>query len=298
MVDYKKEYDQLINSRTEYSNCLDIIKMLKTNIWQYFTSNNCINDNINQNIMKPMGLYVAPVYKVHRSKMVNWPLKHGSEIYVDNDFIEENKEDPKLVMCQITHEAIHGITRKVDDKNNNYLFGHVNIVNKNGIDYTAINEACTQIVAEEINGIIIEKDVYYSLKTIIRIIMLIIGKKEMLDQFCNSNTIFEEKFNSITNNRFNDFAKVMETILNLSKRMRNGKIDSEKQLIENQINNYIKHTLKFIKNAFNEELIKKPEIYDEFNKIYDGKFTLEELFSKENILTAKKDSYDNIKYRR
>ena len=264
---YEDEYKLLINQRSKVDNSDEIIKTLKRNVWEYFRSNGCINSDIEQNMLQPVSIYIAPLKKIHGSRMVCWPLQKGYEIYVDDEFLKQNSNNALLINCQLTHEIIHSVIRM---KNNNpFKFGHEvltmedmqnsrNLIDR--VDLTAFDEACTQIVAEDVNGTIIDRetDSYYLIKNIMRQFITLIGKDKMLDQFCNNNTAFEDAFNIISNNKFYEFAEIMAIIHNLEKELKNNNIsDQERNLINRKLDIHKGHIDDFITNKFGTELISK-----------------------------------------
>lgn len=277
LAKYEEEYKLLKNQRSELNNSNEIIQALKRSIWEYFRSNECINSEIEHNMMQSVGIYIAPLKKIHGSRMVNWPLINGYEIYVDAEFFQ-NENNQALINCQLTHETIHGMVRNKNGKP--FKFGHEFLTQKEReqshnpierVDLTAFDEACTQIVAEEINGYVVDKetDSYYLIKTIIRTITPFIGKKELLDQFCNNNTSFEDKFNMLFNNKFSDFAEVLSTIHNLEKELKNNDklTEQEKKQINEKLRTHTGFIFNFVKNSLGVELIKRPEIVDEYNRM-------------------------------
>lgn len=280
MIDFEKiriEYDLLVAQRTGLKDSAELVNNMKKSIRDFFINNGCINNSIEQNLLVPTSIYIAPVKEIHESRMVCWPFSNRNEIYVDKVFLNE-QSSPELTKCQLTHEIIHAMVRKQNGQQ--YKFGHKIITqqerNENhNIDerdvFTAFDEACTQIVAEEINGYVVDKetDSYYLIKTIIRTITPFIGRKELLDQFCNNNTSFEDKFNMLFNNKFSDFAEILSIIHDLEKELKNNDklTEQEKRQINEKLRSHVGFISNFVKNSLGVELIKRPEIVDEYNRM-------------------------------
>lgn len=280
MIDFEKiriEYDLLIAQRTELKDSAELVNNMKQSIREYFINNGCINNSIEQNLLVPTSIYTAPLKEIHSSRMVCWPFGNRNEIYIDKIFLNKQSSS-ELTKCQLTHEIIHAMIRRQNGQQ--YKFGHKIITqqerNQNhNIEekdvFTAFDEACTQIVAEEINGYVVDKetDSYYLIKTIIRAITPFIGKKELLDQFCNNNTSFEDKFNMLFNNKFSDFAEILSIIHDLEKELKNNDnlTEQEKRQINEKLRTHTEFISNFMKNSLGIELIKRPEIVDEYNRM-------------------------------
>lgn len=280
MIDIKKiriEYDLLVAQRTELKDSAELVNNMKQSIREYFINNGCINNSIEQNLLVPTSIYTAPLKEIHSSRMVCWPFGNRNEIYIDKIFLNKQSSS-QLTKCQLTHEIIHAMIRRQNGQQ--YKFGHKIITqqerNQNhNIEekdvFTAFDEACTQIVAEEINGYVVDKetDSYYLIKTIIRAITPFIGKKELLDQFCNNNTSFEDKFNMLFNNKFSDFAEILSIIHDLEKELKNNDnlTEQEKRQINEKLRTHTEFISNFMKNSLGIELIKRPEIVDEYNRM-------------------------------
>lgn len=280
MIDFEKiriEYDLLIAQRTELKDSAELVNNMKQSIREYFINNGCINNSIEQNLLVPTSIYTAPLKEIHSSRMVCWPFGNRNEIYIDKIFLNKQSSS-ELTKCQLTHEIIHAMIRRQNGQQ--YKFGHKIITqqerNQNhNIEekdvFTAFDEACTQIVAEEINGYVVDKetDSYYLIKTIIRAITPFIGKKELLDQFCNNNTSFEDKFNMLFNNKFSDFAEILSIIHDLEKELKNNDnlTEQEKRQINEKLRTHTEFISNFMKNSLGIELIKRSEIVDEYNRM-------------------------------
>lgn len=305
MIDFEKiriEYDLLIAQRTELKDAAELVNNMKQSIREYFINNGCINDSIEQNLLVPTSIYTAPLKEIHGSRMVCWPFGNRNEIYIDKIFLNK-QSSPELTKCQLTHEIIHAMIRRQNGQQ--YKFGHKIITqqdqNQNhNIEekdvFTAFDEACTQIVAEEINGYVVDKetDSYYLIKTIIRAIAPFIGKKELLDQFCNNNTSFEDKFNMLFNNKFSHFAEILSIIHDLEKELKNNDnlTEQEKGQINEKLRTQTGFISNFIKNSLGIELIKKPEIVDEYNRM--NKDDAENHFDSDYNLDGLRKKYDEM----
>lgn len=293
------EYDLLVAQRTGLKDSAELVNNMKNNIRDYFRNNGCISDSIEQNLLVPTSIYIAPLKEIHNSRMTCWPFGNRNEIYVDEIFLNE-QSNPELTRCQLTHETIHSIVRRKNGQS--YKFGHRFLTpeerkqsSNSIVDLTAFDEACTQIVAEEINSYVVDKetDSYYLIKTIIRTITPFIGKKELLDQFCNNSTSFEDKFNMLFSNKFNEFATVLSIIHDLEKQLKNDKLSKqEKQYINEQLRIQIGHISYFIKNSLGVELIKRPEIVTEYNKMNND--DAENHFDSDYNLDGLRKKYDEM----
>lgn len=275
MTNWDKEYELLKKQRVLYNNSNEIVKSLKRNIWEYFREYGCLNRDIELNIQKPTNIYIAPTHRIHGSNMVNWVKNDENEIYVDDVFLD-SQNNPILINCQLTHEVVHGLVQKKIGRQ--FKFGHMILNDEEKkisndplkyFDLTALDEACTQIVAEEINGFGLneEQDYLFELKSAMRIVMIVFGKKEVLNQFCNNSTEFEDKFNSMTDGKFDAFVATMSRIYDLSKKRKYKNLSQEElEKLDNQINIYVEQLGSFLIRITKMDKDKAKYIRDEIKK--------------------------------
>lgn len=118
----------------------------------FFRRFNISLNNLTRNLSKEISVFSASVHKIHGSRMLNWPVSNGSEIYLDRDFYN-NPYNNDIVNCQITHELLHSLSELRDPLQ--YFMGHrIEIDAATNLPkqslYTGINEATTQMFAEMI----------------------------------------------------------------------------------------------------------------------------------------------------
>ena len=79
----------------------ELVNNMKHSIREYFINNGCINSSIEQNLLVPTNIYIAPVKEIHESRMVCWPFSNRNEIYVDK--VEDtNKDFKKTQILSVT----------------------------------------------------------------------------------------------------------------------------------------------------------------------------------------------------
>lgn len=228
---YEQEYRALQASRREYNK--DSLNGKKLAAWEYFRKLTRVQ-NLEKRLQQTPPIYLAPVKRIHGSRMVNWPTKTGEEIYIDNEFAQQ-PENAGVVSHQLTHELLHSLSKNDTE---NQFFGH-DI--KDFPEITGINEAATQLFTDDIQGKVLseEVDYLYFVKGSLRTMATIIGKDKLASQYLNndnpadksSDKSFEEAFDKLTNNRFRDFASTINTIYKLEKN-REKLSEPEKKLLE------------------------------------------------------------------
>ena len=94
-----------------------------------------------------------------------------------------------------------------------------------------VNEAVTQVFADDTeNSELGPKDDYlYFIKNIMRIMKNAVGPSLLANQYLNNDTSFEEKFNEITDGKFNDFAFIINNVYQLSKNRHYRTISSSEE---------------------------------------------------------------------
>lgn len=185
------------------------------NAWKYFKLLGVNMDNFNINKSKQITFYRAPVVKIHGSMGANWPVDNGTDIYLDYEFFNNNSF---VIDCQIMHEILHTLSELRNPIQN--FFGHQLDLNQNTNLFIGINEATTQMFAEDIQNIrLTEKDDYlYFVKNIMRVIKSIFGSYKIASQYLNNDIQFELDFNKITRGKFALFVSMMNENYFLSKK--------------------------------------------------------------------------------
>ena len=247
--DFKAEYNQLLNSRTALPNYNELVKNLKRKAREYFRDVTNVT-NLENNMSRDIAVYSAPLLEIHGSNLVNWPVVNGNEIYIDENFLKD-PNNANIIVCQIMHEISHGLG---DFKNGQQLFfGH-------GIECQGIEEATTQMYAEDITGIRLseEEDYMFSIKTFMRICKILVGEDKLASQYLNNDLSFEEKFNNISSGKFTEFAYAMNNIYRLCKQRKYGD-NIDLQDLETQEANM----LKFLGNIVDKKLDTRPEIVNQ-----------------------------------
>ena len=202
----------------------NILVEKQRNAWTYFrniTNVTKLEKNINSN----SPLYYAPLKQIHGSNMVSWPVKNGSEIYVDEEFAVNNEI---LVNIQLQHEILHNLANRVNG--NQSFFGYLYDGSGNS-NYIGINEATTQMFAEDIIGLRLDEEIdyLYFVKNIMRIMKVLFGKELLAGQYLNNDLGFTSTFNDRTSYKFEPFAQLINDIYYLSKEKK------YKSLSQNQI---------------------------------------------------------------
>ena len=152
-------YNELLKYRKAQP--IDIITEKKRKSWEYFRMKASVI-NLEKNLKDNVSLYYAPVRQTRGSSLVCWPFPDRTEIYVDENFA---LSDPQLAQFQLTHELLHSLSEKRDGKQLIFGYSYSNL----GSVYTGINEACTQLFAEDIEEARLNEteDYLYFVKNII-----------------------------------------------------------------------------------------------------------------------------------
>lgn len=261
----QEQYTELQKHRKQQS--LDVINSKKRMAWEYFRNLVLVN-NLEQNISKRFSLFYAPVRQIRGSNMTCWPFQDGSkEIYIDEAFALNN---PQITNIQITHEVLHGLSQMKDG--NQYFFGHQYQGNGQSI-YTGIDEATTQLFAEDIEQCQLgkEEDYLYFVKNTMRVMKIIFCADKLANQYLNNNNQFEQEFDKLTNGKFSSFASLMNEVYTLSKVKHYSKLDDKGiELLETrkqQIINFVKGLVESVSKT-------NPQISENLlNEIQDKNFT-------------------------
>lgn len=250
--DFKAEYNRLLNSRNFLPNYDELVIKLKRKAWEFFRNLTNVT-NLENNMSRDITVYSAPLLEIHSSNLVNWPVNNGNEIYIDDNFLKD-ANNVNIIVCQIMHEISHGLS---EFKNGQQLFfGH-------GAECQGIEEATTQMYAEDITGIRLseEEDYMFSIKTFMRICKILVGEDKLASQYLNNDLSFEEKFNNISSGKFIEFANAMNNIYRLCKQRKyGGNIDL--QYLETLEANM----LEFLGNIADKQLSTRPEITKQLEK--------------------------------
>ena len=235
-----EEYQELLKYRKIQPN--NILVEKQRNAWLYFRNITNVR-NLEKNINSKSPLYYAPLKQIHGSNMVSWPVQCGSEIYVDEEFAINNE---KLVNIQLQHEILHNLANRING--NQSFFGYL-YDGSGKTNYIGINEATTQMFAEDIIGLRLdeETDYLYFVKNIMRIMKVLFGKALLAGQYLNNDLGFTSAFNDRASYKFEPFAKLMNDIYYLSREKK------YKSLSESQMGELIKKQQSIL--DFTSELI-------------------------------------------
>ena len=145
------------------------------------------------------------------------------ELYVDEIFAQNN---PELTNIQLQHEVLHGLSRS--NNGIELCFGHQYDKDKKS-NYTGLNEATTQMFAEDMSGVRLDEnsDYLYVIKNVMRVIKIIFGTNDIASQYFNNSNIFEERFNRVTSFKFEPFALLMNDVYMLDKKRKYNLLTQE-----------------------------------------------------------------------
>lgn len=249
-----------------------IIQEKKRKIMEYFRNIPGVSvSNLEKRMKLNTILYRAPLFKIHGSYMVNWPTNNGDDIYIDQEFVIDKTKE-YVINQQLTHETIHSLCRTDDKKR----FGHIASSDKEYL--RGLNEAATQIFTDNIENHVLEEkeDYLYFIKGIMRLISGALGTNLFANQLLNNNTSFEDKFNEITENKFNDFAFILNDIYKLDKAKYYTSItELEGERLNHHKGIILDFTTSFIKKVGDMDVTAYDRIkQDSFNKEFITKFNL------------------------
>lgn len=265
----QEQYIELQKSRKIQSS--DILKSKKTIAWEFFRNYTNVS-NLEKNLSLNFVLYLAPLKTIRGTNMVCWSVGENIEIYVDNNFAKTN---PELTNIQLQHEVLHGLSQV--NTGEQFFFGHQ--YDRTGkSNYTAIDEATTQMFAEDMSGIRLDEntDYLYIIKNIMRVMKAIFGINDIASQYLNNSNDFENHFNEVTSFKFEPFALLMNDVYILSKNS-NYNFLNEEQVKE--LNNKKDKLFDFTTSLINQVAQNDPNI---INKICD-ELNDENIQSKLNI---------------
>ncbi len=207
------EYQELLKYRKKQPS--NILVEKQRNAWAYFRNITNVT-NLEKNINSNPPFYYAPLNQIHGSNMVSWHVQNGSEIYVDEEFAVNNET---LVYIQLQHEILHNLANRVNGNQSFFGYSYDGSGKSNYIGkYIGINEATTQMFAEDIIGLRLDEktDYLYFVKNIMRIMKVLFGKELLAGQYLNNNLDFTIAFNDRTSYKFEPFAQLMNDIYYLS----------------------------------------------------------------------------------
>lgn len=249
---------------------------------------------INSNIL----LYVAPIKKIGTLACIY--EGDGFDVYIDESFAE-NKNNKEVIVHQLTHELLHILCREQRNSRGHIKqFGHDWYYNDSML--LGLDEATTQLFADDIENDILSKEHdpnFFFIKNIMRILKVIIGEEKLMMQYLNFNNDFEEAFNSLTNNQFDDFANMMNKIykLNMKIKIEDNNINYgqiETTLLENLQNDMA----KMMKNLISLSIQRNPDLKVLLeNEFMGNEFNLND-YIKSDTKTIEKKGIENKSLRK
>lgn len=256
----EEQYIELQKNRQQQSS--DILNDKKRIAWEFFRNYTCLS-NLEKNLSSNFILYLAPLRKIYGTNLVNWPNGEKNEIYVDDNFAITN---PELTNIQLQHEVLHGLSKS--NNGQELCFGHQ--YNKDDkSNYTGLNEATTQMFAEDMSGIRLDEnsDYLYTIKNVMRVIKIIFGTNDIANQYFNNSNIFEQRFNQVTSFKFEPFVLLMNDVYMLDKKRKYNSLTQEQiKELEDKKNKLFGFTSNLI-NQFSQD---NPAIIDEIcNELND-----------------------------
>jgi len=273
MVSTEEQYKLLEQTRMLLNP--KIIQEKKRKIWEYFRIMPGVSvSNLEERLKTNTILYRAPLFKIHGTYMVNWPTNTGDDIYIDQEFVIDRSKE-RVIHQQLTHETVHSVSRTNDRKR----FGHV--ASNDNEFLRGINEAATQIFTDNIENHVLEEkeDYLYFIKGCMRLISDAMGPSFLANQLLNNNTSFEDKMNEITENKFNDFAFILNDVYKLDKAKHYTFItQSENERLNHHKNILLLFTTSFVKRVGDIDITAYDRIKnDSFNQEFITRFNLNDI---------------------
>jgi len=238
----QEQYVELQKSRKKQSS--DILNNKKRTAWEFFRNYTNVG-NLEKNLSSNFDLYFAPLRNIRGTNMVSWQVGENKEIYIDEYFALTNTE---LTNIQLQHEVLHGLSQFKDGSQ--FFFGHQ--YDGSGMsNYMALDEASTQMFAEDMIGIRLDEntDYLYSIKNVMRVMKTIFGIDDVAGQYLNNSNNFETRFNEITSFKFEAFVLLMSDVYVLSKKNNYGSLTDEQ--IE-ELNNKKEKLFNFTSSLINQ----------------------------------------------
>lgn len=254
-----QEQIELQKNRKQQSS--DILNNKKRIAWEFFRNYTCIS-NLEKNLSSNFILYLAPLRKIHGTNLVICLNGANNEIYVDEIFAINN---PRLINVQLQHEVLHGLSRS--NNGQSLCFGHQYDKDAKS-NYTGLNEATTQMFAEDMSGARLDEnsDYLYAIKNVMRVIKIIFGTNDIASQYFNNSNIFEERFNQVTSFKFGPFALLMNDVYMLEKKRKYGLLTQEQiKDLEDKKNKLFGFTSNLINQFAQDNPIIIDEICNELN---------------------------------
>ncbi|MBR5662502.1 MAG: hypothetical protein IKX00_02480 [Bacilli bacterium] len=241
-MDFREEYKLLIKSSIKQDD--NILADKKKAALQHFRGNlNAYCIALAKNYGKTFILYVAPVRQIHGSFLVCFPYSNCIDIFVDPEFLKKN---PAYINVILQHEVLHGLSQ---EKNlDQFSFGHS--VRENYKNYVGVDEAVTQMFAEDIQGVRLssKEDYLLYVKNMMRILKSIFGAELIAAQYIKGDLTFENTVNKLMDYKFEAFAIKMKEVYTLWKKEFYSFLTQEeiikKENIEHDINVFISSLIK------------------------------------------------------
>ena len=215
-------------------------------------------------------LYTAPLHLFSLGRLCVYPTEQGEVIYIDDEFYNNN-ENKDVVVHQYTHELLHSLRQVKKTENESVrtlLFAH------KWFEYdhifTGIDEATTQMFTDDFENFRLSKEQdnsFYFIKNIMRFMKVIFGEEKLLMQYLNYNQEFEKEFNKMSNNRFIEFARLINDIYNLEKEKTNiAELEYKKKEVINIVKSMVREAKKTNPNIM--DLISNDLQDDDFLNFY------------------------------
>lgn len=205
-------------------------------------------------------LYVAPIHKYYKGRLVHLPIEDYEEIYIDENFYNDDTKS-EVIKHQLTHELFHSLSQLEKNNSRGKGFGHYWSY-KNGM-FRGVDEAVTQMFTDNVESFELNEfqdKNHYFIKNIMRILKVIIGEDKLLMQYLSYNNSFEDIFNEISNNQFDEFVYNINQVYKLS--CENRDLDTLKDLKQNLI--------LFIRNLIEQEKTKNSELESLLEKEFEN----------------------------
>lgn len=254
----------LKNTRQELNS--QILTRYTGSIWRHFRGLGVDTSKIDPVIANStFKLYKAPLSETHGSNMMYWPENNERNIYINNDFMQDENRD--IIIKQLTHEMLHAISW-VDYV---HMFGR-----KYEPNIIGIYEATTQVFADDINGAILteDKDYLYFIKGIMRVMSNIVGKDKLASQYLNIDNSFEQTFSKALGADFNKFVSQINQVYKLSKKQYYDK-NSFTQVNEIQLEELKENLLDFVLTHLQQKMKENPDFADALISDFNGDNFLE-----------------------
>lgn len=280
----QEQYSELLKYRK--SQPLEVIKNKQRMAWEYFRNLVSVS-NLEKNMAKKFTLFYAPVKQIRGTNMTCWSLQDGlTEIYIDENFALNN---PRITKIQITHEVLHRLSQIKDGVQ--FFFGHQYQGDSLSIYYNGIDEATTQLFAEDIEQqrLTEDEDYLYFVKNIMRVMKVAFGVDKLASQYLNNNNQLELYFDKLTEGKFRSFAGMMYDVYVFSKNKYYNGLNNEKmRLLEIRQEQIINFT-KMLVDTLSES---KPQLKQSISNELQDEIFLNKLGIKTNKIEYANSLYD------